>query len=243
MFDVASQVVNTYCNGTSSQGSVAPFGNTIRVGRYKLIAGVPGQTTVLPWPEPSSSPVAFGLSNGSTELGTDHCRAGGVQQKAPPHVCNPWCLFDLESDMSESKDLASDPAFKDTVAQLAARVEEAAATGPPWAWPFGDALKQLETEMCTSAVKTGFIEPLREIAPPPEPNPPPPPGPPSPPSPPGPSVKYARGGSCLTVVVSSTPSSSVSHSEGPDGSSESFQHPMVAMGPCASPRAEWTHDA
>ena len=69
------------------------------------------------------------LSNYSARFGTDHCRAGSVKQQFTPHACNPWCLYDLEVDISETNDLASDPAYKSTVAQLAARVEAAAATG------------------------------------------------------------------------------------------------------------------
>ena len=42
--------------------------------------------------------------------------------------------YDLEADPSETNDLANDPKYAAVVAQLAKRVQEAAATGPPWAW-------------------------------------------------------------------------------------------------------------
>ena len=78
--------------------------------------------------------------------------------------CN---LLQLQKDPAEQHDLASDPAYASTLKQLIARVEEVAATGPAWAWPMFETNNALQQEMCTSAHKTGFYEPLHETAPPP----------------------------------------------------------------------------
>ena len=156
--------------------------------------GVPGDTTVQPWPTPGTAPVPFGLSGGSLEAGTDHCRTGGIQTSSPTHACKPWCLYDLEADPSESNDLANDPKYAAVVAQLATRVQEAAATGPPWAWPLvGSAQKAIQAENCAAANRTGFYEPQRNATPPTPPPPPPVTAP----------VKYVRDGNCLTVTRTS----------------------------------------
>jgi len=107
--------------------------------------------------------------------------------------------YDLEADVAESNDLAQDPKYKLVVAQLAARLEAAAATGPPWAWPLtGKAEQAVKDEMCASAAATGFFEPLRDDPFPPGPPPPPPPGPPPGPLPPA--LMYERGGKCLVAT-------------------------------------------
>ena len=110
--EVIHQVVNTHCDenctfdGKPAPCSVAPFGNTIRLGDYKALAGSPGPTNIVPFPAPGANPVEFGThhaegNNGSTvEPGTDHARAGGVgaggwQGPATQHDCNPWCLYNV----------------------------------------------------------------------------------------------------------------------------------------------------
>ena len=56
------------------------------------------------------------------EPGTDHCRVAGLKQEdglatqghpgvhPGVHTCDPYCLYDVEADPGESKDLANDPA-------------------------------------------------------------------------------------------------------------------------------------
>lgn len=182
--EVIHQVVNKHCdanctfNGKSAPCSVAPFGNTIRLGDFKALSGSPGPTNVVPFPAPGAHSVAFGTNhaegnNGSTvEAGTDHARAGGVgpggwQGPATHHDCKPWCLYNVVKDPAEQHDLAGDPTHAETLNKLIARVEEAAATGPEWAWPMFATNNALQKEMCASANKTGFYEPLHETAPPP----------------------------------------------------------------------------
>ncbi len=76
----------------------------------------------------------------------------------------------FQKDPAEQHDLADDPEYASTLGRLIARVEEAAATGPAWAWPMFDTKNALQQEMCASAQKTGFYEPLHETAPPPAPH-------------------------------------------------------------------------
>ena len=76
------------------------------------------------------------------------------------------CLS-LQKDPAEQHDLATDPAYAETLQRLVARVEAAAATGPAWAWPMFATNNALQAEMCASAAETGFYEPLHESAPPP----------------------------------------------------------------------------
>ena len=151
--EVIHQVVSKWngpnCHNLTVNGSklppvcfTQPFGNTIRVGKYKLHqASVPGADQIVPWPEPAAAAVPFGLSGGMSEPGMDHLRAPGIKQNAfdypPPghgthsHPCTPCCLFDLEADPSESHDLAADPKMAGVIASITARVEAAAATGGP----------------------------------------------------------------------------------------------------------------
>ena len=106
------------------------------------------------------------------------------------------------------------------MARLVARVEEAAATGPPWAWPNFKTNSALQAEMCASAAKTGFYEPLHETAPPPPPGPPaPPPGPPAS----GPTLAFEKDGKCLS----------------PDPEDFPAAHGGVVMGACDAPAAAW----
>merc|ERR1712202_124736 len=120
--EVVHQVVNQYNNNMVKPpvARAEPFGPCIRVGRFKLIGGKPGDNRIVRWPAPESSPVPFGLTGGTQESGTDHFRAGGIGKPSKSPKCDPWCLYDLESDPSESHDLASDPSHANTVSRLAA---------------------------------------------------------------------------------------------------------------------------
>eukprot|EP01046_Picozoa_sp_COSAG06_P039144 COSAG06_NODE_4589_length_4122_cov_1.697241_5_plen_122_part_00 len=66
------------------------------------------------------------------------------------------------------QDMAADPKMADVIASITARVEAAAATGPPWAWPMeGNPLQTAEYENCQGTLETGFFEPALESWPPP----------------------------------------------------------------------------
>lgn len=121
--------------------------------------------------------------------GAGHCRAPTLFPKPAPGASGcavaGGCLFDLSVDESERVDLYNDARFAGIVAQLSTRLHEAAATGPPWAWPAKmlepTVYKQLQAEMCSFENATnGYVEPVRTNFPPPEPPGPPIPPPPSP---------------------------------------------------------------
>jgi hypothetical protein len=165
-----------YCNSsTRLPCATTPFGPAIRMGKYKLVGGHPGtDDTVVPWPAPGSKDTPFGLTSGSVEAGTDHARAGGVTGATGSVVCSPWCLYNLEVDLAEQNDLAADPTYAPVVAQLAARVAAAGASGPPWAWPLINPLEDVVQGLnCAAANRTGSYEPVLEAAPPLPPAPPP----------------------------------------------------------------------
>jgi len=181
--EIIHQVVNNYTN-TSGKVGFLKDPAAIQRGNFKLILGDPGaafgfdQDFVVAWPEPASKPVAFGLSNGSRdeypeEKGSGaHCRS---QVNYSPHTkstgrCAKGCLFNVETDPGETRNVFDDPEHQDLVARLSARLEEAAATGPEWAWPvIGPELGDLKQKNCDyAATKTnGFVEPATTSLPPP----------------------------------------------------------------------------
>ena len=215
------QVVNQYTAPNCTQRgpcAISGFGNTIRVGKYKLhLNSKPGPDYLVPWPEPAQHPVQFGRSGGGLEPGTDHMRAGGVKQNSTGHtnhICVPSCLFDVVADPGEQNDLAANPAMVGLIASLTARVEAAAATGPPWAWEDHAKETAANNHNCVEARRTGFYEPVLEVWPPPEPPPPPPPSP----IPTTPAQHFEKGGQCLAP--------------GDDGHS-------LTMGTCGTVLSEW----
>eukprot|EP01052_Picozoa_sp_SAG31_P016302 SAG31_NODE_1074_length_10052_cov_88.255400_8_plen_321_part_00 len=169
------------------------------MGHFKLhLNSKPGPDFTVPWPEPAQHPVPFGLSSGGTEAGTDHMRAGGILQNASGHdhkECIPGCLFNVVVDPGEQNDLFHDPTMADVIARLSARVKEAAATGPPWAWVDNAERQAANTINCISAEESGYYEPMLTAFPPPEPPPPPPPSP----IPTGMPHIYVKAGQCLSA--------------------------------------------
>ena len=51
-------------------------------------------------------------------------------QYRPTHRCQPYCLFNLSSDIGERNDLGPNPAFKPIAQKIAARLRYHASTGP-----------------------------------------------------------------------------------------------------------------
>lgn len=118
--------------------------------------------------------------------GAGHCRAPTLFPRPVPGnlgcAVAGGCLFDLSVDESERVDLFNDTRFAGVVARLSARLHEASATGPPWAWPAKavepEVYKQIQAEMCSYENDTGgYIEPVRVEFPPPAPPAPPAPTP------------------------------------------------------------------
>jgi hypothetical protein len=76
------------------------------------------------------------------------------------------CLFDLEKDLAEEHDLYHASAMQEIVANLTRRLQEAGATGPPWAHPFDDptgkghmSLEVAQANCDLANRNGGFIEP------------------------------------------------------------------------------------
>ena len=175
--EVIHQVANNY---TIAYGLKDP--PTIRSGRYKLILGEPGDSTIRRWPAPSLTPVEFGLSNGtrdaytSVERGKGHCRSPHIAATVQTGSCEiDGCLFDLVADESESKNLINETRFSKLIATLKERLHAAGWTGPAWAFPYNKtAQKQLNAEMCQEELSTGYFEPVRldyPVSPPAPPSP------------------------------------------------------------------------
>eukprot|EP01045_Picozoa_sp_COSAG04_P030766 COSAG04_NODE_5459_length_1611_cov_10.940936_2_plen_181_part_00 len=146
----------------------------IRVGKYKLITPSgpgAGDYRIVPWPAPAPAPVAFGTTGNGSRNGypedTDACRAPVFSPGPTPPpggtTCSEGCLFDLETDISESKNLYNESALAGTVESMTARLVELAASGPPWAFPCDDKTicDEITAENCAAQDKTGFIEPTR----------------------------------------------------------------------------------
>eukprot|EP01052_Picozoa_sp_SAG31_P001575 SAG31_NODE_53_length_30139_cov_31.002197_17_plen_106_part_00 len=95
------------------------------------------------------------------ETRTNHARAGNTG--APRHdlLCQPYCLFNLTSDIGEREDLALNPAYRPLAEKILARLKYHGTTGPKPAfiWP-EDVWSSKVNEMCLASVKSGFLEPL-----------------------------------------------------------------------------------
>ncbi len=120
-----------------------------------------GDNRTIAWPERSKTAVPLGLTGAVIEPGTDHVRGtelGGVV----PGKCNPWCLFNLTADIGEAFDLAHNPAFHGIAVSLAARLDEAGATGPPpaYIWPNQTEFKEIVEAQCTTWADAASVQPV-----------------------------------------------------------------------------------
>lgn len=133
----------------------------IRVGAFKLITGPPGDNRVVPWPDNAPSAVPFGRTGGEREAGTDHCRAAPGHTAPGTDKCKPHCLFNVEEDESESRDLAGDPKYASLIANITRILETAAKTGPPpaYVYPAGQWPSKVQALLSNMAAG-GFLEPL-----------------------------------------------------------------------------------
>lgn len=176
--EIVHQVTNGY---VASQKESSPRPPTIRMGDMKLILGDPGDDRIVSWPERASVAVPFGRSNGTRDAyeteqaqNLEHCRAPHPRGPVTPLNCQyNGCLFNVTADESESRNLINDTQFAAMVERMRRRLDEAGASGGPWAWPI-DAVtsKSLQREICDEESRTGFIEPVHTSAPPTPPTPP-----------------------------------------------------------------------
>ena len=188
---VVHQVSNRFYNATTGITTVdgvqvskgngdGCLGTAIRIGRFKLILGDPGDRTVAAWPPKAAAPVAFGKSGGERESGTDHCRAPDRKEGRPS--AHGIYLFDLIADPTESANLADDPAHASTLEKLRAALAAAGLDNPlPPAYIYMDKASEsaARAASCAGMVRTGYMQPADATGPVP-PSPPPAPGPPSP---------------------------------------------------------------
>merc|ERR1712217_602390 len=127
-----------------------------------------GMDYIQAWPEPGSTPVAFGGSGGvANEYSgeNDNCRSTRLKIR-DLKGCADGCLFDLQADPTESRNLITDSKYAGTLAALKKRVADVAMEGPDWAQPVsGSLLKTLKNEICEYEKKTGYSEPVREKVP------------------------------------------------------------------------------
>jgi len=175
-----TEVIHQVKNNYTLMANLPPL-QVIRMGRFKLILGDPGDSRVHRWPAPAAVPVPFGRSNGTRDgyLFEDnrlHCRSPADKTDSPTGSCRGLgCLFDLEADESESNNLINSTAHAGVVKALTARLAEAGASGPPWAWPYdGGVLKNLTAAICAASASSGYYEPVVVHGPPIGPSPPPP---------------------------------------------------------------------
>jgi|TARA_B110000208_G_scaffold148826_1_gene179620 hypothetical protein len=161
-------------------------GGAMRVGDFKVIVGYPGDSRALPLPASelhASELIAeedklFGitpevrrrLGGGGGNPGLDGCMYNNGT--GCPCFFKP-CLFDVEHDPSESKDLAEDPAHAATLRQLLARLKEISGTYMPPAGLIG-ALGTADSKLqCNAAQTSECFEPYGKFIPWPQPGLPP----------------------------------------------------------------------
>jgi arylsulfatase B/arylsulfatase I/J len=214
--EIIHQVQNNFTNGLFGPSQNLTDPAVIRVGRLKLIiGGDPGDANIRAWPALAHKPVAFGKSNGSRDA-YDFERLAGMQHcRSPPSAFAPklgscqygGCLFDLEADEGENVNLINDTHYTADVARLTARLKQAAASGPPWAWPYsGPEMRMLRQEICDQQGITGYYEPIRLDNPyPPTPRPTPRPTPPPHPTPPSPPAPTPVWQPCITNLTRECP--------------------------------------
>lgn len=117
--EVVHQILNKYnhrdCNG--SDHALQNCGAAIRVGKYKLLAGYPGDSRWVPLPNETHNQPGQMMANDGCDLSTGEncpCFRG-------------YCLFNIEADPNERNDLSH--AMPDVVKQLIARLAEVSQTG------------------------------------------------------------------------------------------------------------------
>jgi hypothetical protein len=119
--------------------------------------------------EPGAAAVPFGLSGGireeaeGTAGSSNHCRAPSGKNKKTTRTCEPYCLFNVVTDASETTDLASNASYSNVIHHMLQRLEESAKTGPntSLAYPFSkQEAAAMSKSMCALALETGFAEPF-----------------------------------------------------------------------------------
>ena len=167
--EIIHRVQNRYFNTTLGDKA----GTAARFGDLKVMTGVScdGSMVWQAWPDLESAPVAFGQTGGAREDGTDHMRApvlDNAEALAESFDEKAVCLFNLTADPDERKNLAQDSKYANILEELLARLEKAAATGPPLSVAFpadiGMTNKTATAMQCAQENATGYLEPLDWLA-------------------------------------------------------------------------------
>lgn len=132
---------------------------SMRLGKYKLIYTWPGGDGLIELTALSDKPVKYGntkgvVRNGDQALGP-HWK--GYEVTHQKETCDPYCLFDVSTDLGEDHNLASDSSFQETIAKMEKRLQEEAATGAPLNdFVSKQTWKQLYLPIvCANVMKTG----------------------------------------------------------------------------------------
>ena len=153
----------------------------MRWKQYKIIRSLtkgpvewgPGDSRIVAWPAPAPTPVAFGASGGTIGKDLwpagpdkqDHCRAAIGKRELGAVRCYPYCLFDLETDPSESNDLHGSAAYAAIAQEMSRKLDAHGTTGrdPKAVHVFRlDAHGGYEQQMCARAMESGLLTPLDE---------------------------------------------------------------------------------
>eukprot|EP00040_Diaphanoeca_grandis_P006394 m.37262 g.37262 ORF g.37262 m.37262 type:complete len:1122 (-) comp17613_c0_seq1:99-3464(-) len=138
----------------------------LRVGDFKLIMGMPGDTRTFMMPQPPPEPIEFGHSWGSIDANTtDHCTSQRPPTHTPTVDCSNGCLFNIVTDPTESDNLVSDPLHAQRVESMQQRLVEAAedALAPSEAEVFygdGPAREQIIEQWNALCAVDGFMQPI-----------------------------------------------------------------------------------
>ena len=182
-----NEVVTMPLSNPSVNVSAAPGGGAckaghgcataFRMGKWKIIIGDAGEAGMCHLPPPSETPVSFGASGGKCDFGgvPNNCVSGGqapawgwnFNQTYPEYnaACQPYCIFNVEADDGERRDLANTTVGVSAAQKLMKRLEILSRSGVPqagYAYPGPNShgyRTQLMPIICAKANVTGYFLP------------------------------------------------------------------------------------
>ena len=180
---LSNPAVNVSAGPSGVSGAPCPAGKgcatSFRQGSWKIIIGDAGPAGMCNLAPPSPTAVKFGGSGGFCNVGgvAGNCAAGGGQgapdwgwnlnQTYPTYdtACEPYCIFDVQGDPSETHNRAGTPAGDAAAERLLERLRVLSRSGVPLAgleYP-GPNSKRYHAELlpviCAIANATGYFLP------------------------------------------------------------------------------------